>query len=329
MGSIVIDIGGTNLRCGVFERGELRQVRRTKVRNYINELDTNPVLLYGSFMEQLGSALEPYLRDYPDYSLAIAFPGPIDASGVVYEAPTLWGGHLKNIPFRADCITRFGREVILMNDISAAVWRYAESDKDVFCLFTISSGVGNKIFRHGEVLLSEQGCGGELGHHVVEQGELALACDCGGKGHLGAMSSGRGIVQLAKFSALKNRENFIKSHLAALTQVDPDFITSEKLVQAMQCGDLFSLQVLAHSQRYLIDVMSSLYHAMGLQRFIFIGGFVSALGGIYIDCLRKQLVQQPWFCLTAETMFSICELGVLDDDHSLIGLGRYVECHGE
>jgi C7-cyclitol 7-kinase len=325
VGSIVVDIGGTNLRCGIFVDGCLQQISRCKVNNYINGDTANPRLLYINFMEQLSAALAPYLQEYPDYPLALSFPGPIDADGVVYEAPTLWGNHLKKIPFRADCIAHFGREVILMNDISAAVWRYVESNNDAFCVFTISSGVGNKIFRRGEILLSEEGYGGELGHHVVEQGALALPCDCGGAGHLGAMASGRGLVQLAKHFAMHDQVNFSRSQLAELTRTEPDAITSEYLVQAIKAGDKFSLLVLEHSQRYLVAAMSSLYHAMGLQRFLFIGGFVAALGEVYLTSLRSLLVEQTWFCLGPEAMASVCELGALDDDHSLIGLGRYVE----
>jgi predicted NBD/HSP70 family sugar kinase len=325
VGSIVVDIGGTNLRCGIFANGCLQQVSRIKVKNFINGDATNPQMLYAHFMEQLSAALAPYLREYPQYPLALSFPGPIDADGVVYEAPTLWGDHLKKIPFREDCSAHFDREVILMNDISAAVWRYAEAEKDVFCVFTISSGVGNKIFRHGEILLSTEGYGGELGHHVVEHGELALPCDCGGAGHLGAMASGRGLVQLAKHFAVSEHSDFINSRLAELTHAEPDAITSEHLVQAIKAGDAFSLLVLAHSQGYLVKVMSSLYHAMGLQRFIFIGGFVAALGEIYLTSLRSLLVEQSWFCLAADDIALLCELGALDDDHSLIGLGRYLE----
>ncbi|ACE82709.1 ROK family protein [Cellvibrio japonicus] len=327
MDSIVVDIGGTNLRCGIFAKGQLQQVSRTKVNNFINASSAEPRALYQSFMDQLASALSPYLRDYPDYPLALSFPGPISPQGVVYSAPTLWGNHLQNIPFLEDCSALLGRRVLLMNDISAAVWRYVESQQDAFCIFTISSGVGNKIFRQGNVLLGELGQGGELGHHRVEYGDRALPCDCGGKGHLGAMASGRGLVQLAKHLAGEQGSSFARSYLGNLVQHNPAAITSEYLVIALKQDDPFCREVLVSSQQYLVQVMSSLYHAMGLQRFIFIGGFVAALGDIYLSSLRQLLVQESWFGLTVEDMSRVCELGALDDDHSLIGLGRYMEAH--
>lgn len=327
MGSIVVDIGGTNLRCGIYTDGCLQQVTRTKVKNFINSDADDPYALYHHFMEQLAGALEPYLRDFPDYPLALSFPGPIDAQGVVYKAPTLWGHHLESVPFRDDCVARFGRRVVLMNDISAAVWRYVDAKDDSFCLFTISSGVGNKIYRGGEVLLSPQGHGGELGHHVVARGEFALPCDCGGKGHLGAVSSGRGLVQLAKHMAVSQAAGFKQSALGTLSSMNAEAITSEMLVRTLAAGDAFSMDVLTRSQAYLVDVMSALYHAMGVQKFIFIGGFVAALGEPYIANLRRLLAEQSWFCLSPAEMNSLCTLGALDDDHSLIGLGRYLERH--
>ncbi|WDE11118.1 ROK family protein [Thalassomonas haliotis] len=334
MKAIVVDIGGTNLRVALFEQeqgqpGQLKQVKREKVCSFAVS-QVKGQALYRAFLSQLEACLHPYLSQYPDCPLAIAFPGPVSPSGVVSCAPTLWGEELRQVDFLDDCKNLFRRHVVLMNDISAAVWRYADhgshenTSGNDFCLFTISSGVGNKVFSGGKVLLNDQGQGGELGHCQLAFDEYALRCDCGGYGHLGALASGRGIEQLGRHMASKAPAQFSSSALARLCGGDIDRIDTRKLVSALHQGDEFCHQVLSRSQHYLVQAMSHLYHSIGIKRFIFIGGFCCAVGLVYLESLKRVVRQFSWLGLGGEDIESMCRLGASDDDHSLLGLGYYL-----
>lgn len=50
----------------------------------------------------------------------------------------------------------------MLNDVTAAGWRYVAPEpvgEDFFCMVTVSSGVGNKLFRRGEVMVPQDGRG--------------------------------------------------------------------------------------------------------------------------------------------------------------------------
>ena len=325
MGSIVVDVGGTNLRLAYFERDELRDVRRVPIENFQRHPDVASDELYDRFTNQLEEEIDALLTSHPTASVGIAFPGPIDAQGRAVRAPTLWGDRLANVDLRRDLDRLLGREVHILNDISAAAWRYASPDGPDFCLITISSGVGNKVYRKGEILLNDQGFGGEIGHCRVADEEDLLPCDCGGSGHLGGLASGRGTLKLARHYANRFPDEVATSLLA---QQQPEDWSTYDLVAALKADDPFAWNVCEAAQRYLVMSMRQLYHWIGIRHFIFIGGFVTAIGQPYIDRLNTLVSADEWFGMTPAELGASCVLGALDDDHSLIGMGRYLEAKG-
>jgi glucokinase len=70
--------------------------------------------------------------------------------------------------------------------------------------------------------------------------------------------------------------------------------------------------------------MSNIYHSIGIKRFIFIGGFCCAVGQQYLQSLNQVVKKHDWLGLSVDAMENMCQLGALDDDHSLIGMGNYL-----
>lgn len=96
------------------------------------------------------------------------------------------------------------RPVVMLNDLSAAAWHLAESTPlNRFLVVTVSSGIGSKIFGrcHPLGVIDDLPYAGEIGHVVVDESSDTLVCDCGGRGHLGAIASGRGIERSARRQA--------------------------------------------------------------------------------------------------------------------------------
>jgi glucokinase len=94
--------------------------------------------------------------------LGIAFAGPIDPAGNVVAAPTLWGNRL-TAPYalRRDIARRWpDARVQILNDVTAAGFRYLRSREEDFCIVTVSSGIGNKVFAGGRPLVGPNGAGG-------------------------------------------------------------------------------------------------------------------------------------------------------------------------
>lgn len=330
MDSIVVDVGGTSLRIGYFDAGGLVGVRRCPVENFKVNEGISSAELYERFVAQLCGGLQDFLTAYPAAPIGLSFPGPIDGAGRVVSAPTLWGAALRDVDLADDLRRRLGRSIVMLNDISAAVWRYAAPDSDDFCLITISSGIGNKVYRGGEILLNSRGLGGEIGHCRVGYGDFALPCDCGGTGHLGALASGRGTLQLSYMLALRDPGAVAESPLGRRwgKNTSPQWTTAD-LVSAIHSADPFAMNVLSTAQSFLVSAMSHLYHWIGVQRFIFIGGFATAIGAPYIDNLNHLLARESWFGIEPDAMGALCSAGAPDDDHGLIGVGRHVAMMGE
>ncbi|MGW1598503.1 ROK family protein [Streptomyces sp. NPDC002343] len=326
---VVADLGGTTLRIGrIAADGGIEAVRRVTTDG-IGRHGPGPArTLQRRVLDQLVRQLEEYL-DSPDghgaSAVGLSFAGPLAKDGVVRAAPTLWGAEADPVHVGDLLSARLGLPVLVANDITAAAWRYAETEAQPFCLITISSGIGSKVFRHGEVLVDDQGHGGELGHWRVDPSEDATPCDCGGRGHLGAVASGRGILRAARAAAAADPPAFARSALAAPAGHRPEGITNEALARAVRAGDPFATRTLRGSLRPLASAVNCLFTAIGIRRYLFIGGFAVAVGERFVSLLGDELVRLGCFGLDGAEARAMLALGAADDDHCLIGMGRMLQ----
>ncbi|MFG1914411.1 ROK family protein [Micromonospora sp. NPDC048898] len=321
---VVADIGGTTLRIGRWDAatGRLHDVTRHAVDGLARYPQEPPERLQSRVLAQLGDRLADYLSTCPEArTVGLAFAGPVDDRGTVLAAPTIWGGGGEPLDLGEILTRRLGRSVVVANDMTAAAWRYAAEETEGFCVVTISSGIGNKVFRDGRVLVHPQGYGGELGHWLVDPRPDALPCDCGGRGHLGAVASGRGLLAAARRAAVEHPDRFAGSALAR-PSADPEAMTCEALAEAVRAGDTFATDVLCESLRYLALAISCVYTAIGIRRYVVIGGFAVAVGEPIIEHLTGQLRAVGCFGLGAEEIGQMVRLGATDDDHCLIGMGH-------
>jgi glucokinase len=323
--AVVVDIGGTTLRIGRWDAvaGRVGDVARYAVEGLGLHPDDPPDRLQSRVLAQLGDRIAGYLDRCPRVdSIGVSFAGPVDEHGMVLAAPTIWGSGAGRLDLARILTRRLGRRVVVANDMTAAAWRYAAQEPEPFCVITISSGIGNKVFRNGEVLVHPLGFGGELGHWLVDPRPEALRCDCGGRGHLAAIASGRGLLAGARRAAFDRPEHFARSMLSGLVTA-PDVITGPALAQALRMGDVFATEVLRGALRHLAAAISCLYVAIGVRRYIVIGGFAVAVGQPIIHHLANQLREVGCFGL-GEDVACMVRLGEPDDDHGLIGMGRLV-----
>lgn len=321
----VLDIGGTNFRIGIFDSatGGLTDIGRVPVEGFLTNPGATPQQLFDKLFRQVLHHIRAHAARHRIAGIGVAFPGPVDAQGTVHSAPTLWGEALGGTPLQQLLQLEVEVPVVVMNDIAAAVYRYQPRFDQDFCVITISSGIGNKVFAGGRILVDARGLGGELGHHKVVSGDNALPCDCGGRGHLGAVASGRGAERLARLWARREPERFRGSALWQLTGGDIERIDAYALVTAIEQGDALARAVLGFGQDHLASCLAMLYNAIGVKRFVLIGGFCLALGDLYLSEQRARLARCDLFCLPDDEREAMLQLGERDDEHSLHGLGCY------
>ncbi len=151
----VVDIGGTNIKSGIWEDGEIKQTRETA---------TNAKLGSGHVMETLVGILEE-IRDFQ--AVGISTAGQVDTEkGMILYAndniPGYTGTRIKET-----LEERFHVPVAVQNDVNSAAvgeafYGAGRGAKDFLCL-TYGTGVGGAIVIKGEVYNGAGYSAGEFG----------------------------------------------------------------------------------------------------------------------------------------------------------------------
>lgn len=330
--SVVADVSGTTLRIGRYAAGsgQVEQVSRFPVDGLARHPHDDADKSQRRVVEQLGDELARYLdgpRALGARTVGVSFAGPVTATGVVTAAAAIWGAGAAPVALAEQLTLRLGRPVVAANDVTAAAWWYAATEYEPFCLLTVGEQIGNKIFRGGEVLVDGAGHGGEIGHWPADPGPDAVLCACGGRGHLCALASGRGVLDAVRRAAVRRPEDFARSRLAMACEGDPARLTGLALVAALIADDPFATAVLRRALRYLASAVIAVFTAIGVRRFIVIGGFAIAVGRRFIEGLIQQLLDLGCFGLTEAEIREMARLGQPGDDHGLIGMGRLLDAH--
>ena len=332
MKAIVIDIGGTSFRVGIFnEKHKIEKLKKFDTPNFITNPDVPIKKLQKLLIEKTVAVVKEYHKKYDLSLVGLSFPGPITIDGIVHSAPTVWGKSGKNYHLLKNLKAQMPKITwIVANDITAAAERYGQMDRyrdlDYLAIITISSGVGNKVYdiKNHAVILDKMSIGGELGHVQYDLSETAPICECGGKGHIACFSSGRATEKLVKEMAKQQSENFNKSVLKKLVK-KTDAITNKQIVKAARQKDEFTLSVIdkvTFSIAYSIGYLSG---TIGVNKFIIVGGFALNLGEIYLKSLRSNLKKIEFFNRTPAEIENLVALGVNDDCDCLIGIGLLAE----
>ncbi len=189
-----VDVGGTNLRVGVFSGHELLwSSRRHAGFTEICRREAAPEALR-QVLETLAQAVGEARERYPlVQSVGIGFPGFIaPAARIVTLSPNLPG--LLDADFVTPLAGRLDLPVWLENDaLAAAYGEYllARPDSGSLLYVGLGTGVGGGLVLHGKPYSGEHGVAMELGHLIVAPG--GRRCGCGNAGCLEQYASATGI----------------------------------------------------------------------------------------------------------------------------------------
>jgi glucokinase len=328
MRALVFDLGGTFLRAGIAGPGG-RITEVTKARIPSVATGDVPDAIWKDISSRIIEYESAYGAQVPQSApIVISFPGPIAEYRHAHQAATVAGGGPLQLDIASILEARTGRRVILLNDVSAAAWRIAETTESRrFLVVTVSSGIGSKMFESGPNgrVIDHLAHAGEIGHVVVDDSPSAPVCDCGARGHLGAIASGRGIERHARQAAKQNGLAFKNSSLFQDFGATPDTITNEEhLVPAILGGDQWALEVLTSCTRPLARVLLMIAVAAGLDSVFVIGGFAQALGNAYLDKLRRLAFEASRFELVDASVPSLFQLAAYNAEICLEGCGAFI-----
>jgi C7-cyclitol 7-kinase len=321
---LVFDIGGTSLRAARFHRatGKLTDLQNRATPSHWTMPHATARDIQARLLDEMQKLSRCIFGDESPPVLSVAFPGPIDSRGQALSAPTVWGDReTAPFPVRKELQRLWPQSrVIVMNDVTAAGYRYLQNGAGDFCIVTVSSGIGLKMFVNGRPLLGAGGRGGEIGHVRVDFSDSAPRCDCGQLGHLGAVASGRGALEAARQRAGDPGGGFSGSALGRSVSGDLNHLDNPAIVAAFLDGDPWTSRLIADVAAPLGRMLAALHSAAGIERFVIIGGFALALGEKYRAELVRAAESACWNL--GQDWNAMIRLGEPDDLAGLIGAGR-------
>jgi glucokinase len=169
--AIGIDVGGTNLRVGVFEEHQLLQETRFQA-DFSAICHTHaPAQAWDKIIAITADGIRNVLHQFPEVQhIGIGFPGFIDPkTQTVAQSPNFPG--LKNVNLAQDLASTLQKKVIVENDaLAAAYGEYCLADKPTAGLIYLGlgTGLGGGLIYAGTPFSGHHGVAMEAGHIIVE-----------------------------------------------------------------------------------------------------------------------------------------------------------------
>lgn len=318
---IVFDIGGTWFRSGIcLGKNKIQDVLKRPSINYksfpqktVRQLQEDLIL----YISEQVIRLRKKNSDKKLTNIAISMGGALNAhTGFILNSGPLWGP--KSLPFDLvarlkDCLPQY--KISIINDVSAALLReVGEINVKKYkktMLITIGTGIACRVYdsKRGTIPVDRtHGLQGEIGHLPIKftfnSKPVNFECDCGGKNHLNAFCSGRGINKIfQKFSG----ENY----------------NFDNFILGVKTNDKIAKDILRSVTKPIAELLLTVFTVdPEIERVVLTGGVVHSLGKFYKDSLIEALEKQGMYQITyREPDFfkkRIC-LGKKDDLSGLLG----------
>ncbi|WP_211942208.1 ROK family protein [Cylindrospermopsis raciborskii] len=258
MGLVIgIDLGGTSIKSGVFDRNG----KRLQSITLQTPKPATPEAVLSTMLEGINSLIKQNDRIL---ALGVGTPGPVDAAGRVAKVAINLEGW-DNVPLAEWLENRTGIPTILANDANCAglgeAWLGAGRDFQNLILLTLGTGVGGAIILDGKLFVGHQGAAGELG--LITLNPHGPLCNSGNQGSL---------EQYTSIGAISRR-----------TGKDPAI-----LGELAKQGDIQSLTFWQEYGKDLGIGLTSLIYVLTPQAII-IGGGISASFEYFLPAMQQEI----------------------------------------
>ncbi len=302
-----IDIGGTTIKCGLFDvKGTVLEKWEIPTRT-----ENNGSYILPDVADTISDKIRERDLDREEIAgVGLGIPGPVNEEGEVPAAVNLHWGYV-HIVSQMERLT--GLDVKAGNDANVAalgeMWKGGGAGYHNVVLITLGTGVGGGIIVDGQILTGTHGAGGEIGHiHITDSVEEN--CNCGNRGCLEQVASATGISYLAKRRLAKDdAPSILRSRE----------ITAKEVFDAVKENDAVALEIADEFGKYLGLALANVAGVCDPEIFV-IGGGVSKAGPILLDFIKKYYREYA-FLPCKETQFALAELG---NDAGIYGAARLV-----
>lgn len=304
---IAMDMGGTQLRFALFDKGYRivdRQAEPTRPEQGPERVLDRIVARMRTLGEQIGW---DKVR-----AVGVAAPGPLDPfRGVILQAPNLPGW--RDVPVADHLRQSLGCPAFVGNDANLATLaeqrRGAGRGHEDVAYVTVSTGIGGGVISGGRLVQGHHGLAGEVGHITLEpQGPR---CNCGNHGCLEALASGTALARQAREVVQAGAETLI----ADLAGGDPERITAKLVHDAADRGDAVAVDLFRQAGRYLGIGIATLMYLFN-PAMVVVGGSVAKAGHLLFVPMQATLRQRIYPAYWQDCPVVQAALG---DDVGLIG----------
>lgn len=308
---IGVDIGGTNIACGIVN-DSCEIVARSKIKTN----SSGNSLAYKDVLKVIKSAViaackEAGIEVSEARSIGVGSPGVCNSeSGVVENCSNLG---FDNSTVKADLENEFKIPVYLDNDANAAAFGEfmsgaAKGAKNAVVI-TLGTGVGAGIIIDKKIYRGSNFAGGEIGHTVIVVD--GVQCGCGRRGCFEAYSSATGLVRMTLKAGEENPQSIINEIIK-----QDGRCSARTAYKAMKAGDSVGKAVTDDYVKYLACGITNVINTFQPE-ILCIGGGVCNEGDILLNPLREAVAAQVYSKNSAKnTEIVICSLG---NDAGIIG----------
>lgn len=285
MYNIGVDIGGTNIKCGlVDDKGNILYKEKIKTKKQVE-----PSVLIADIESIIQSTLiNGKVKLSEINSIGIGVPGICNEN--VGEVRFCANINFKNIPL-VDILSKKlnFKNMYLSNDANCAVlaeslFGAAKGSKDCV-LITIGTGIGTGIISEGKFIKGRLGLGAEGGHTIIEIG--GKKCGCNELGHYEAYASTTAILKQTQAAIEKNPNGI-------LAKMGKEKVSGYTVFEAERAGDKEATKVIDQFLEY-VAIGAQNFAVLFAPEYIILGGAISNEGERLTKPVEKYLSEHLFF----------------------------------
>lgn len=282
---IGIDLGGTNIVCGVVDENykiiAKSSVKTNCPRSY-TEICDDMVSICFQALKDAGISMDDIK------AVGIGTPGIANTdTGIIEYANNL---KFKNVPMVSYMSEKLNKKIYIDNDANAAAYGEflagaAKGANDAVCI-TLGTGVGGGIIIDKKIYSGVNFAAAEIGHMVLEVD--GPQCTCGRKGCFEVFSSATGLIRMTK-EAMNNDKS---SLLWKMSEKDGE-VTGRLAFDTMRAGDKTAKQVVDKYIKYLAAGITNVINIFQPD-ILCLGGGVCNEGAALLDPLKEIVAREVY-----------------------------------
>ncbi len=277
---IALDLGGTRIKFGLVENGQLLASANVAVPSSDSFAAVLPVIekQVGDMLAQTGSKTLD--------GIGMAFPTIVDSDQMRLLYKYVKYNDANDLDLVAWAKEKWGAPLVMENDARAALvgeWQYgAGKGMDNLVMVTIGTGVGSAALINGRLLKGSHYLAGNLGGHQNIRFD-GVRCNCGNVGCLESEASSWALP-----AAIQRDARFSESPFAHAEK--PDYETVFRLAAG---GEPFSRSMRDRSLEVWAAGILNLVYAYDPERVV-IGGGVMHSADVILPFIQNKINRAAW-----------------------------------